>query len=117
MISVSVNAVIDFAMAFSYCNCRFCSPNMIQSKMALAVIVFMVVAGAVRAQTLTDLGTNAPTPGTNDIAQLNITGNQTAPDGLNYYTDNQTGHNTGEPRCAKVNLNCYNQNELNVCQY
>ena len=44
-----------------------------------------------------DIGATAPTPGTYDISQLSISGNQTAPDGLNYYTDNQTGHSTGEP--------------------
>ena len=59
----------------------------------------MVVAadGHLCAQTLSDIGTTAPTPGTYDISQLSISGNQTAPDGLNYYTDNQTGHGTGEP--------------------
>ena len=55
------------------------------------------VAGVLHAQTLTDIGSAAPTPGTNDISQLSTQGNQTAPDGLNYYTDNQTGHGTGEP--------------------
>jgi beta-galactosidase len=65
-------------------------------KMALVVIVFMVLAGAVRAQTLTDLGVTTPTPGLNDISQLSTNGNKTAPDGLNYYTDNQTGHSAGE---------------------
>ncbi|MEO7100216.1 MAG: cellulase family glycosylhydrolase, partial [Luteolibacter sp.] len=40
------------------------------------------------AQTLQDLGTAAPTPGTNDISQLSTTGNQAWPDGLNYFTDN-----------------------------
>jgi hypothetical protein len=44
-----------------------------------------------------DLGTTAPTPGASDISQLSTVGNQNAPDGLNYYTDNQTGHNAGEP--------------------
>jgi PKD repeat protein len=49
------------------------------------------------AQTLTDIGATAPTPGANDISQLSTSGNQTNPNGLNYYTDNQTGHGTGEP--------------------
>jgi beta-galactosidase len=70
---------------------------MTRTKMALAVSVLMVSAGTIRAQTLTDLGANAPTPGANDISQLSTTGNQTSPDGLNYYTDNQTGHGSGEP--------------------
>jgi hypothetical protein len=84
-------------MAFSNLNFQSCLPKMNRPKMALAVGVLMVLAGAIRAQTLTDLGATAPTPGANDIAQLSTVGNQTAPDGLNYYTDNQTGHGTGEP--------------------
>ena len=47
--------------------------------MALAAVVLMILAGAIRAQTLTDLGTTAPTPGANDIVQLSTTGNQTFP--------------------------------------
>ena len=46
------------------------------------------LAGSLNAQTLTDIGTSAPTPGTNDISQLSTQGSQTFPDGLNYYTDN-----------------------------
>jgi hypothetical protein len=38
--------------------------------------------------TLTDLGSAAPSPGTNDIYQLSASSNQTGPDGLNYFTDN-----------------------------
>jgi len=63
--------------------------------MALLAVLLLACSGS--AQTLTDLGATAPTPGTNDIAQLSTNGNQTAPDGLNYYSDNQTGHGTGEP--------------------
>jgi Cellulase (glycosyl hydrolase family 5) len=55
------------------------------------------LTGNICAQTLADIGATAPTPGTYDISQLSISGNKTAPDGLNYYTDNQTGHGTGEP--------------------
>lgn len=40
------------------------------------------------AQTLTDLGLTAPTPGANDIYQLSTQGNQTFPDGINFFTDN-----------------------------
>jgi len=39
---------------------------------------------------MVDIGTNAPTPGANDISQLQ-TGNYNA-DGMNYYTDNGAGH-------------------------
>ena len=67
-------------------------------KMALTVGVLMILTGATRAQTLTDLGATAPIPGTIDIAQLSTLGNQTAPDGLNYYTDNAVNNPTvGEP--------------------
>jgi hypothetical protein len=46
------------------------------------------MAGNASAQTLTNLGLTAPTPGANDISQLSTQGNKTAPDGINYYTDN-----------------------------
>src|ERR1035437_9113113 len=84
-------------MRFSNLNFRSCLPKMNPPKMPLAVGILMFLAGAMHAQTLADLGATAPTPGANDIAQLSTAGNQTFPDGLNYYTDNQTGHNAGEP--------------------
>jgi len=65
--------------------------------MALVVGALMALTVASSAQTLADLGATAPTPGGNDIAQLSTAGNQTAPDGLNYYTDNQSSHAAGEP--------------------
>jgi hypothetical protein len=54
------------------------------------VLPFVAVglAGVLHAQTLTDIGSAAPTPGTNDISQLSTQGNQKFPDTLNYYTDN-----------------------------
>ena len=56
---------------------------------SLTLQLFAVgLAGSLSAQTLTDLGTTAPTPGTNDISQLSTQGNQTWPDGINYFTDN-----------------------------
>ena len=58
----------------------------------LRSIVLLLVgtglAGGLNAQTLTDIGSAAPTPGTNDISQLSTQGNQTWPDGINYFTDN-----------------------------
>ncbi len=45
------------------------------------------LSGSLCAQTLTDIHT-APSPGTNDLDQLSTSGNQTWPDGLNYFTDN-----------------------------
>ena len=46
---------------------------------------------------LSDLGATAPTPGPYDVSQLLTTGEVSMPDGLNYYTDNQSSHNAGEP--------------------
>lgn len=46
------------------------------------------LAGSISAHTFTDIGSAAPTPGTNDIYQIASSGNQTWPDGLNYFTDN-----------------------------
>ena len=46
------------------------------------------LASSLCAQTLTDLGPAAPSPGPSDIYQLSTQGNQTFPDGKNYYTDN-----------------------------
>jgi hypothetical protein len=40
------------------------------------------------AQTLSNLGLAAPIPGANDLYQLSTQGNQTSPDGINYFTDN-----------------------------
>jgi hypothetical protein len=60
-------------------------------------VMACLLIGVVDGQTLQDSGTAAPMPGLNDIVQTSTSGNQTAPDGLNYYTDNQTGHATGEP--------------------
>ena len=76
---------------------QWCLPRISRVVTALAVTGLMVLSGATRAQTLTDLGATAPTPGANDVAQLSATGNQGAADGLNYYTDNQTAHDGGEP--------------------
>ncbi len=60
--------------------------------------VLLVLAGAVPAQTLTDVGSAAPTPGPKDISQLSTAGDASSPDGLNYYTDNGVNHPTvGEP--------------------
>ncbi len=46
------------------------------------------LAGGLHAQSFIDLGSSAPTPGTNDISQLSLNGDQTWPDGINYFTDN-----------------------------
>lgn len=44
---------------------------------------------------LLDIGQNAPTSGSNDISQLSTIGNQTSPDGVNYYDNDGLGPNTG----------------------
>jgi hypothetical protein len=46
-------------MAFSYFNFRSCIPKMNRTKMALAVGILMVLAGAMRAQNLTNSGPSA----------------------------------------------------------
>ena len=43
----------------------------------MLLIVMLMIQTRTRAQTLTDLGATAPTPGTYDIAQLSIAGNVT----------------------------------------
>lgn len=63
----------------------------------LALAVVALAAGVVQGQTVLDLGAAAPNPGPNDISQLATNGNTTFPDGLNYYTDNQSTHGAGEP--------------------
>ena len=82
---------------FSSFTFQFPFPEMNQKQMALVAGALLLLSGAVHAQTLTDLGTTAPTPGANDAAQLSSAGNQTYPDALNYYTDNQSAYGTGEP--------------------
>ncbi|HEX9047500.1 MAG TPA: cellulase family glycosylhydrolase, partial [Verrucomicrobiae bacterium] len=54
----------------------------------LATLILISLTGRIGAQTLADLGSVAPTPGTNDIYQLSTQGNTTGPDGINYFTDN-----------------------------
>ena len=71
-------------------------------KKNLCAAVFMfaacIMSGVGYAQvTLTDLGATAPTPGAKDISQFSTVGNQTSPDNLNYYTDNQISRSSGEP--------------------
>ena len=59
---------------------------------SIVLLLFVTgLAGSLKAQTLTDIGTAAPSPGTNDIFQLSTNGNTAypnKPDGINYYTDN-----------------------------
>ena len=59
---------------------------------SLVLQLFAVgLAGSIYAQTLTDIESAAPSPGTNDISQLSTQGNTAypnKPDTINYYTDN-----------------------------
>ena len=62
-------------------------------RIVILPFVAIMLAGGLRAQTLTDIGTSAPSPGTNDIYQLSTQGNTAypnKPDGINYYTDNSS---------------------------
>ncbi len=60
-------------------------------------VMVCLLRAIVHGQTLQDLGVSAPITGPIDIVQLSTSGNQTTPDGLNYYTDNQSVHDAGEP--------------------
>ncbi|HEY3861831.1 MAG TPA: chitobiase/beta-hexosaminidase C-terminal domain-containing protein [Verrucomicrobiae bacterium] len=72
--------------------------NTIQRFIAAAVLLgFSGLAHAQTPATMSDFGAAAPVPGTADISQLSVSGDQKFPDGLNYYTDNQSDHNAGEP--------------------
>lgn len=68
-----------------------CAPNLCQIIGRLRFVLPLLaigLAGVLHAQTFTDIGAAAPSPGTNDIYQLSTSGNQTGPDNINYYTDN-----------------------------
>ena len=55
---------------------------------ALFQCLFAGWVASLSAQTLMDLGPTAPRPGTNDIYQLSTQGDQTWPDGINYFSNN-----------------------------
>jgi hypothetical protein len=64
--------------------------------MILAAAALLLATAAQAAVTLTDIGSTAPTPGTNDIYQLGNGGGE--PTGLNYYWDDGAGNpTTGYP--------------------
>src|ERR1035438_4551586 len=73
------------------CPNMICVPNFRQITGTLRFVLQLLaigLAGVLHAQTLADVGTAAPSPGTNDISQLSTSGNTTRPDGINYFTDN-----------------------------
>jgi hypothetical protein len=74
----------------SYANliCAVDHRRMIRMVRFVLLLLTLGLAGVLQAQTLTNLALSAPTPGPNDISQLSTQGNKTAPDGINYYTDN-----------------------------
>jgi hypothetical protein len=57
-------------------------------KAVLVVVLNLCLCGIIRAQTITDIGVNAPDPGPNDISQMSVAGYNASPDGLNYYINN-----------------------------
>jgi len=61
--------------------------NIIIRNIALQLLAAGLGA-SLSAQTLANLGAVAPTPEANDIYQLSTQGNQTWPDGINFFTDN-----------------------------
>jgi beta-galactosidase len=75
----------------------FSSKPWLRFTLVLEAGLFIFAVWTCPAQTLTDIGVTAPTPGAYDVVQISTNGNQTAPDGLNYYTDNQSNHGSGEP--------------------
>lgn len=72
--------------------------SLINKCLVAALSVALVGSGHSQSTaTLSDIGSGAPPPGSLDIYQPGTTGDTNFPDGLNYYTDNQTEHNAGEP--------------------
>ena len=66
-------------------------PGILRSFLVIFSLLSGVAGGHLFAQTLTDIGSAAPSPGTNDICQLSTQGNTAypnKPDTINYYTDN-----------------------------
>ena len=57
-------------------------------RLVFSFVLPLIATTVVQAQTLSDTGVTAPTPGPNDIFQLATNGNTTFPDGLNYYSNN-----------------------------
>ena len=61
------------------------------AKLLTCLLFVIATGGHLCAHTLANLGSVAPTPGTNDICQLSTQGNTAhpnKPDNINYYTDN-----------------------------
>ena len=91
---------IACAASFASVEPRFCDRSWIRSARLCAVMAVAFVSFTVCAQTpatLATLGATDPTPGANDISQLSTFGQADKPNGLNYYTDNQSNHSGGEP--------------------
>jgi hypothetical protein len=54
----------------------------------ISAFIAVAAGGHLWAQTFTDIGVAAPSPGTNDIYQLSTSGDTTWPDGINYFSNN-----------------------------
>ena len=65
-------------------------PGRLTRVLLLAATLAAARCSYAQTATLTDIGTTAPTPGPNDIAQLTLPAGANNPDGLNYYFDNGT---------------------------
>ena len=67
-----------------------CKVKLVNAVIRNFILQLLVVGltGGLYAQSFSDIAPAAPSPGTNDIFQLSTSGNQTWPDGLNYFTDN-----------------------------
>jgi hypothetical protein len=77
------------------------------------LIAALTLAGAAQAQlsaTLTDYGSTAPTPGSDDAAQVTVPSGAANPDALNYYFDNSTP--PGQTFTTGSNTNGYVLNSL-----
>jgi hypothetical protein len=78
---------------------------------ASIAVLFNSISHAQTPATLTDLVGGAPTPGTDDIANLTFTG-ANEPDGLNYYIDNPQP--PGQIFLTGSNPEGYNLNSLAI---
>ena len=86
--------------------------KLLTNGLLLAAALALGSPGSARAQViLQDIGATAPTPGPDDIAQLN-TSTQLAPDGLNYYYDN--GNAPGQTFTTGSNPSGYTLTSLSL---
>ena len=80
-------------------------PGRITGSLFLAAALALAGKSGAQTATLTDIGSAAPTPGANDIAQLAQPSGANSPDGLNYYFDNSNP--PGQTFTTGPNVNGY----------